>query len=70
MVGAEGFEPHTKISQDVEEQRLCGRGNARCPHIGPQYFGVSCPRLTLLIEKWEELPDPMKRAIMAIVESS
>ena len=37
--------------------------------LGTQAKGTACPRLALIVSAWAKLPDPLKAAIVAIINS-
>jgi hypothetical protein len=70
MVEVAGVEPSIRNSQGVKNQYTCENEHPKWTHIGSQSFGPNCPRLAKLVKAWKKLPEPLKAAIEAIVQSN
>ena len=70
MVGPTGFELLPECQATPLNKRILADVQAECPHMGPQNFDEDCRRLARLVEAWGKLPEPLKKAIEAIVKSS
>jgi hypothetical protein len=70
MVEVDGVEPECQIAQNKEYQRLRDSTNTPSPQIDSQSFGIVCPQLARIFDKWDALSPPLKQAIVAIVDSA
>ena len=70
MVEVAGVEPECKFVEDKDYQRLRDTTNTPSPQIDSQSFGIGCPELARVVDKWDALSPPLKRAIVAIVDSA
>ena len=70
MVEVAGVEPSVRNSQGVKNQNTCENRDPEWTHIGTQSFDPECPRLAKLVEAWKTLPEPLKGAIEAIIQSN
>ena len=70
MVEVAGVEPECQIAQDNDFQRLRENSKTQSPHIDSQSLGIVCPELASIIDKWDVLSPTLKRAIVAIVNST
>ena len=70
MVEVAGVEPEYQIAQDKDFQRLRENSKTQSPHIDSQSLGIVYPELAKIVDKWDALSPPLKRAITAIVNST
>ena len=70
MVEVAGVEPEYQIVRDKDFQRLRENSKTQFTHIDSQSLGIVCPELARIIDKWDLLSPTLKRAIVAIVNST
>ena len=69
MERAKGFEPSPEKSELVDSQVFSQAGKSGYTQIRAHAAGASCPKLAKVVAVWPKLPEPLKAAILAIVNS-
>ena len=70
MVGVKGFEPENSNTQRVDSECGCEESRASLPQIAPQSSGIADPELARIVEKWGQLPAPIRKALVAVFDSA
>jgi hypothetical protein len=70
MERAKGFEPSTQNSESAQNQASPQPAQDDCTQIRAQILGELGPELARVVVAWHSLSQPLKAAILAIVNSS
>jgi len=66
---AAGIEPASKPAQDKVQKRLAGEGQKSFAQTFAREI-ENYPDLTRIVAAWPELPEAIRRAMLALVESA
>ena len=67
---AKGFEPSAQNPQPVSNQPAREVASQGCTQIRAQILGELGPELARVVAAWSSLSQPLKAAILAIIDSS